>query len=85
MSRSYREPWIVDGYGTKRKRLAKRAANRIVRRSRGVPSGMAYKKFTNPWDICDFKWEEYRGEWHYEKIDGVWTEWYTQPSKWSRK
>lgn len=85
MSRSYRAPWVVDGYGSKWKRIVKNYANRVVRHSKNVPCGKAYKKFYSSYDICDYKWEEYRGEWHYEKIDGVWTEWYTQPSKWSRK
>lgn len=59
MSRSYREPWTVDGYGTARKRWMKRYANRIVRNTEDVPNGNAYRRYFNPWDICDYryKWE----------------------------
>lgn len=32
MSRSYRKPIITDGYGTKRRRVAKAYANRRVRK-----------------------------------------------------
>jgi hypothetical protein len=64
MSRSYREPYVVDGYGTRRKRYAKNLANRTVRRKSidyEIASGKAYRKLTNPWDICDFKYR-YRSE-----------------------
>ena len=56
MSRSYREPWYVDSYGTKSKRLNKRYANRRVRKTKDVPDGKAYRKYTNPWDIVDWKY-----------------------------
>lgn len=59
MSRSYRKPWIVDGYGTRHKRYAKNLANRTIRRKGidfEIASGKAYRKITNPWDICDYKW-----------------------------
>ena len=57
MSRSYREPWYVDGYGSRnRKRIAKNYANRRIRRKREeIPDGKAYRKFTDTWDICDFR------------------------------
>lgn len=60
MSRSYREPWIVDGYGTRHKKFAKNLANRTVRRKGidyDIANGKAYRKITNPWDICDYKWK----------------------------
>lgn len=55
MSRSYRKPIITDGYGTKRRRAAKTYANRRLRKMMDIPSGKAYRKFTDPWNICDFK------------------------------
>ena len=32
MSRSYREPWFVDSYGSRVKKLTKREANKRVRK-----------------------------------------------------
>lgn len=55
MSRSYRKPIITDGYGTKRRRVAKACANRRVRKKINIPNGNAYRKFTDPWNICDYK------------------------------
>lgn len=55
MSRSYRKPWITDGYGTKWRRYAKKEANRKVRRHDDVPNGKAYRKVSDPWSICDYK------------------------------
>jgi hypothetical protein len=59
MSRSYRKPIFTDGYGTKRRRLAKARANRRVRRMLYIPSGNAYRKFSDPWDICDYRIPEW--------------------------
>ena len=56
MSRSYRKPWVTDGYkGSKRKQFFKRLANKVVRRSNEVPDGKAFRKFFCTYDICDFK------------------------------
>lgn len=55
MSRSYRKPWFVDGYGSKRKKWQKRYANKRVRKTLDVPNGKAYRKITNPWDIVDYR------------------------------
>jgi hypothetical protein len=61
MSRSYRAPWFVDGYGSKRKKWQKRCANKRVRRTLEVPNGKAYRRITDPWNIVDyrFKWDPY--------------------------
>jgi hypothetical protein len=75
MSRSYRKPWVTDGYkGSKRRQYYKRLANKVVRRAIGVPDGKAYRKFYDTWDICDFKFyadikDEYWCEkpWHYNR------------------
>lgn len=56
MSRSYRKPWVTDGYGSKWKPYAKNQANRLIRRNKDVPNGKTYRKFYNPWNICDWKY-----------------------------
>ena len=55
MSRSYRKPILTDGYGTKRLKMEKAAANRVVRRMAGIPNGNAYKKFYESYSIRDYK------------------------------
>ncbi len=55
MSRSYRKSISTEGYGSKRRRLSKIAANRRVRKAQDIPNGRAYRKWYNPWDICDWK------------------------------
>jgi len=56
MSRSYKKPWRTQGYGSASRRWSKRYANRTVRRSADVPDGKAYRKYYDPWMICDWKW-----------------------------
>jgi hypothetical protein len=65
MSRSYRSPYATDGYGTKRRRSAKRDANRTVRHN-DTADGMSYKKVYNSWDICDYKFylNNYKQDYH---------------------
>jgi len=55
MCRSYKKkPWMCD-----RNPWAKREANKRVRRyKKTIVNGNAYRKITNPWDICDYKWRE---------------------------
>lgn len=55
MSRSYRKPYITDGYGGKRRQFYKRYANKKVRRTVVIANGGAYKKVSCSWDICDYK------------------------------
>ncbi|TXH08651.1 MAG: hypothetical protein E6R04_10215 [Spirochaetes bacterium] len=54
MARSYKGPWVCD-----RNPWAKRYANRRLRRRQvteeSLDGGM-YKKYSNPWDICDWRW-----------------------------
>ena len=57
MSRSYREPWTVDGYGTARKRWMKRYANKVVRSAEDVPNGRAYRKIYDTYNICEYRWK----------------------------
>ena len=54
MTRSYKKPFIKEGYGSKRKRQAKKAANKTVAQTEDIPDGGAYKKVSNSWDICDW-------------------------------
>ena len=55
MSRSKKAPYWTEGYkGTWRKH-AKRKANKAVRKDK---TGAKPKKLYNPWDICDFKFED---------------------------
>jgi hypothetical protein len=56
MSRSYRAPWITDGYkGSKRKQFFKRDANSCIRHIADIPDGNAYRKFYDTWSICDYR------------------------------
>lgn len=50
MSRSYRKPYIKD-----RDLFMKRYANSVVRNAKDVPNGKAYRKFMDPYSICDYK------------------------------
>jgi len=54
MSRSYRQPYITCGYGTKTRKIEKNQANRRVRHTKNIPNGKKYRRFYNPWDIRDF-------------------------------
>jgi len=55
MSRSYRKnPYVTDQQGNRRTKSVKRAAARAVRAAKEVPSGKAYRRFFNPWDIRDW-------------------------------
>ena len=80
MSRSYRKPWVVDGYGSKWKRFAKNQANRRIRHTKDVPDHKLYKKFYSQWDICDYKWMYdpypsihcFNGEIHHYDPDPKW-------------
>lgn len=67
MSRSYREPWFIDGYGKRATRHKKREANRRVRNSADVPNGRSYRKYYDSWDIRDWKyrWNPKPLIWHY--------------------
>jgi hypothetical protein len=58
MSRSYREPYFVDGYGSKWKRFNKNYANRRVRRKAvdfEIADGNSYRRMYDQWDICDWR------------------------------
>ena len=57
MSRSYRKPFVRDGYkGSKRKQYMKRYANKVVRHADDVPNGKKFRRFVDPWEICDYRY-----------------------------
>ena len=55
MSRSYKKTAGWTDHGSPWSKYAKRFANRVVRNSKDVPSGGAYKKLYCSWNICDYK------------------------------
>lgn len=58
MSRSFKKnAYIKDGYGSKWKKQAKRRANSKVKSEDDIANGGSYKKVSNSWDICDWKFE----------------------------
>ena len=63
MSRSYRAPWVVAGYGSSYKMWAKRRANRAIRRAQDVPDGKGYRKFFDSWNITDWKYQWFPTYW----------------------
>lgn len=53
MARSYKAPWVCD-----RNPMMKNYANRVLRRNRGeIPSGCWYRKYSDPWSISDWCFE----------------------------
>lgn len=88
MARSFKAPWICD-----RNPWAKRKANQRVRRVPvhvDLPDGNYYRRLTNPWDICDWKWQArewwnpYLSEW--EEVSQPWRyKLKGTKSKWSRR
>ena len=70
MARSYKKTlgWLDGGHA-----YEKRMANKKIRRTPNIPNGVAYRKVTDPWDICDWKYlfwttrEMYR--WYVEDFD----------------
>ena len=58
MSRSFRKAYWTQGYGGKWRGFAKRKAAKKVRQSSEVFSHAHYKRISNSWDICDWKFEE---------------------------
>ena len=73
MSRSYKKnPWVTDHKAGTTKET-KKFANKTVRHRKNLPSGKAYRKAFESWNICDYKymwtWEEAKKQW--EKGDNV--------------
>lgn len=69
MSRSYKKhPWITDHHARTTKEK-KKFANKKVRHYKNLPNGSAYKKVSESWDICDYKWY-----WSWEDAKKDWEE-----------
>lgn len=70
MSRSYKKiPGFTD-HASPRSKWYKRYYNKRIRRTFDLPSGKAYRKIGNSWDICDYKSlcfseKEFKEKWHY--------------------
>lgn len=62
MSRSKREAMFTEGYGGKARKSAKKHANKRVRHSKKIGDGKAFKKISNSWDICDYKFKDSTGK-----------------------
>lgn len=60
MSRSYRKNnWLTEGQNSPGERKwRKRRANKTVRKEKEIKSGKSYRKNFNPWDICDYKFQD---------------------------
>ena len=73
MSKSYKRNPIYQDQSSKR--FGKRYANKIVRREDEVPTGRAYKKCYESWNISDYcfrtTWQEYLQYYSYNKEDGL--------------
>jgi hypothetical protein len=69
MSRSYQRVsgWTDDN--RRRRRWAKRLANKRVRRIPEIPDGRAYRKVFNSWDIQDFKFLDFHSAlWQWDEL-----------------
>ena len=56
MSRSRKQPYITQGYGSKNRRIMKSYFNRKLRRKKYLKlQGKIHKKYNCSWDICDYK------------------------------
>lgn len=62
MSRSKKAPYWTEGYGSKTRRVLKRAANKRVRAKSSEDckdlAGGAYKKLYESWNIVDFRFRD---------------------------
>lgn len=77
MSRSFRKPWVTDGYkGSNRRQFFKRRSNKVIRKTENIPDGKAFKRVINSWDICDYRW--------YESPTSM-SRWSLKPWKYNRK
>lgn len=77
MSRSTRKPWVTDGYkGSKRRQFFKRYSNKVIRRTEDIADGKAFRKVTDTYSICDYRWYESKK---------TMKNWSLSPWKYSRK
>jgi hypothetical protein len=84
MARSYRKHL----FRRRCSKFYKWYSNRKVRRTSGIPSGRAYQKVIDPWDICDirYNWYSWYGGWanFNNKPDSYTGEDYAQNIRWIR-
>lgn len=82
MSRSYKKnPFVTDqSQGTKSmKRLASRKVRRLIKNEEDMPARLPYKKMTESWMICDYKWrmtEAEAIEWYKYKMANEASDWF---------
>lgn len=75
MSRSYKKhPRVKDSAN----KFMKKYANKKVRRTKDIPSGKAYKKVFESWDISDWNWI-----WTKEEAEKAWLS--ADEDSWIRK
>lgn len=73
MSRSYKHyPFVKDRDSCK---WGKRYCNKIVRKTKDIPNGKAYRKLVEPWDYiydysCSETWNEYKDR--YSRNNRLW-------------
>ena len=76
MSRSYKKnPWVTDHtrkFTKKKKRLANHSFRRKIASDEDMPARPKHRKYSESWDICDYKWRMTREEA---------IEWYNDDSK----
>lgn len=56
MSRSYKKHPFITDHKRKVTKLNKQLANRKFRRMGELCQGGNYKKYSDSWNICDYKW-----------------------------
>lgn len=56
MSRSYKKHPFVTDHKRKSTKASKQLANRRFRRTIDLYQGSSYRKYSNSYDICDYKW-----------------------------
>ena len=73
MSRSYKKnPFLTDNGNSKNeKRIANRKFRRQINLDEDMPARPRHKKYTESWDICDYKWRMTKQEaidWYHTKM-----------------
>lgn len=74
MSRSYKKnPVVTDNKNSKdKKRIANQRFRRQINLDDDMPARPRHKKYTESWDICDYKWRMTREEaiqWYNEQLE----------------
>lgn len=97
MSRSYKHnPFLTDnGNSGYSKRIANRICRRKLKNVYSAPSRSYFKRLTDSWEICDWKWRETREEaieWYLHEAPDVYHEmyptledWLNEWAKWHRR